>query len=107
MRMGPMTKQPLPLGRRSFLRLSAFGVAAMALTAPVKALAAEAGSSLSRLGQRIRDTYPARAPRLARAGSPRPWPHLRQKKNEPLLFVDNWLLPASIAQVALDSPSNG
>lgn len=107
MRMGPMTKQPLPLGRRSFLQLSAFGVAAMALTAPVKALAVEANSSLSQLGRRIRDTYPARAARLASESNPRPWPHLRQKKNEPLLFVDNWLLPASIAQVAIDSPSHG
>lgn len=106
MRMGPMTRLPLPLGRRSFLQLSTFGVAAMALTAPVKALAAEANSSLSRLGQRIRDTYPARATRLASDSNPRPWPHLRQKKNEPLLFVNNWLLPASIARVALDSPSN-
>lgn len=101
-----MTKQPLPLGRRSFLQATAFGMTALARTTPIKALAVEATSALAQLGQRIRDTYPARAARLASGGNPRPWPHLRQKKNEPLLVVDNWLLPASIAQVALGSTSD-
>ena len=101
-----MTEQLPSLGRRSFLRITMFGLATLALTNPVRALAVGATASMSQLGLRIRESYPARAARLARNSNPRPWPHTRQRGSAPLLFVDNWLLPASVAQIVLDKPSD-
>lgn len=96
-----------PFGRRSFLRTGALAIAGIALTSPVRALASTTSESLRVLGERVRVLYPARAARLMGSSGPRTWPHLRAKHADPLLFVDGWLLPSSIAQVALQASKDG
>jgi len=105
--MSFMSSPGNPFERRTFLRLGTLSLAAVALASPGQALAASSRASLRALGDRIRVLYPARAATLTEESGPRRWPHVRQKKSERLLVVDNWLLPPAIAQVALRTPNDG
>ena len=98
-----MTNYQNRLSRRNLIKATSAITAALVVGFPSRAFGATRIDALRTLGMRIQELYPARSARLSAGPNPRLWPHPRQEESERILFVDSWLLPVSVATIAVDA----
>lgn len=85
------------LSRRTVLFGGSLAALAVVMRSPAQAITRAASSQIRALARLIEARYPRFYRGASVAGPPRAWPHLKRKKEPPVLRVDGWLLPASVA----------